>query len=98
MLIPLVSIGCTKSVETMSSRAGSEAARLRRLKRLAGRHGLAVLVASKPSSKVPGGGYMLTEDASRKVLLGDQPLPYSASLDQIEEHLDNALGIADDAE
>ncbi|HVW91463.1 MAG TPA: hypothetical protein VHB74_02530 [Devosia sp.] len=75
----------------MSSRAGNEVARLRRLKRLAARHGLAILVATKPSSKVAEGGYMLTEDETRKVLLGDRPQPYSASLDAIEAHLDQLL-------
>lgn len=75
----------------MSSRAGNEGSRLRRLKRLAGRHGLAILVASKPSSKVEDGGYMLTEDESRKVLLGDRPQPYSASLDAVEAHLEKLI-------
>lgn len=75
----------------MSGRAGSEVARLRRLKRLAARYGLAILVATKPSSKVAEGGYMLTEDETRKVLLGDRPQPYSASLDAIEAHLDQLL-------
>ena len=72
----------------MSSRAGSEVARLRRLKRFAARYGLAILVATKPSSKVADGGYMLTEDETRKVLLGDHPQPYSASLDAIEAHIE----------
>jgi len=71
----------------MSSRAHHDAARLRRLKRLAARYGLAVLVAERANSKIAGGGYMLTDDDTRKPLLGGQP-PYSASLDDIEEFIE----------
>ncbi len=78
----------------MSSRAATEVARLRRLRRLAARAGLAILAAAKPSSK-GSGGYMLTDDDERKPLLGHQPAPYSATLDDIEAHLET---IATDAE
>jgi len=70
------------------SRAQSDVAILRRLKRVAARHGLTILSAVKPSSKVEGGGYMLSNDATRSVVLGDRPKPYSADLEQIEAWLD----------
>lgn len=72
----------------MSSRAHTEAARLRRLRRLAARHGLAILAAAKPNSAQPDGGYMLSDDATRRPILGDRPQPYGASLDAIEAHLE----------
>jgi hypothetical protein len=72
----------------MSSRAHHDVARLRRLKRLAARYGLAVLVAERSNSKVAGGGYMLTDDDTRQPLLGHVPAPYSASLDDIEDYIE----------
>jgi hypothetical protein len=72
----------------MSSRAHHDVARLRRLKRLAARYGLAVLAAERPNSKAAGGGYMLTDDETRKPLLGNVPAPYSASLDDIEDYIE----------
>jgi hypothetical protein len=71
----------------MSSRRGSEAARLRRLKRMAARGGFAILVATKPSSKT-GGGYMISNDETHRVLLGDKPTPYALTLDEVETWLD----------
>jgi len=70
------------------SRANSDVAILRRLRRLAARKGLAILAAAKPNPKIPDGGYMLSDDESRTVILGDKPMPYSASLEQIEAYLD----------
>jgi hypothetical protein len=69
------------------SRTDSDAARLRRLRRLAARHGLSILAATRPASKAAGGGFMLSEQESRAVLLGDRPAPYSATLDAVEERL-----------
>lgn len=70
------------------SRSDTDAARLRRLRRLAARRGLAILAAARPASKVAGGGYMLSDEATRRVVLGDKPLPYSASLEAIEAQLE----------
>jgi hypothetical protein len=69
------------------SRTDSDAARLRRLRRLAARHGLSILAATRPASKAAGGGYMLSEEQTRQVLLGGRPLPYSATLDAVEDWL-----------
>jgi len=73
----------------MSSRAGTETARLRRLRRTAARQGLAILAATKPASKGLG-GYMLSDDAERRIVLGDKPKPYAATLDEIEAWLEAA--------
>jgi hypothetical protein len=81
----------------MSSRRGSEAARLRRLRRTAGRHGLAILAAGKPSSKVSG-GYMISNDEQHHVLVGDKPVPYAMTLDEVEAYLEAETGEAGDDE
>lgn len=70
------------------SRVDSDNARLRRLRRLGHRKGLTILTTKKPDPKVVNGGYMLSADETFKVILGDRPVPYSASLDQIEAYLD----------
>jgi hypothetical protein len=77
------------------SRTDSDAARLRRLRRLAARHGLSILAATRPASKAAGGGYNLSEQESRAVLLGDRPAPYSATLDAVEARL---LAVAEEGE
>ena len=69
----------------MSSRAGTEAARLRRLKREARLLGLTILSTKKMPPA--GGGYMLSHDETRRVVIGDRPAPFSASLDAIESYL-----------
>jgi hypothetical protein len=66
----------------MSSRADHDSARLRRIRRLAIRHGLSVLHNSKT------GGYMITEEESRKPLLGGPPRPYGATLEAAEAYID----------
>lgn len=81
----------------MSSRKNSDSARLRRLKRLGQRHGLAILTTGKPNPRFPDGGYMLSHEATRRPILGDKPMPYCASLDEIEAYFD-AFAAGDDGE
>jgi hypothetical protein len=76
----------------MSSRAHTDAARLRRLKRIAQRNGLSILTTSKPDRLIINGGYMLSNEATHKAILGDQPRPYSANLDQIEAYIEKLTG------
>ncbi len=76
----------------MSSRAKTEAARLRRLRRIGHRFGLTILTTSKPDPKIVNGGYMLSADENFAVILGNRPKPYSASLDEIEAYLDQREG------
>jgi hypothetical protein len=70
------------------SRKESDVARMRRMKRLAARYGLTILTAEK--IKVHGGlgGHAVRDDASYKVVFGDDPKPFSATLDEIDAYLD----------
>jgi hypothetical protein len=58
------------------------------LRRLGHRQGLTILTTKKLDPKIVNGGYMLSADEDFKVILGDRPVPFSASLDQIEAYLD----------
>ena len=70
------------------SRKEFEASRMRRLKRLAGRYGLTILTAEKLTAKQGKGGHALRDDESFKVIFGHSPLPFTATLDDIEAYLD----------
>jgi len=70
------------------SRRDFEASRMRRMRRLAGRYGLTILTAEKLTAKTGKGGHALREDESFKVIYGHSPLPFSATLDDIEAYLD----------
>ncbi len=71
------------------SRSNSTAALERRVRRIAVRHGLHILKAQKPDTKVlQHGGYMLRDAESFKIVFGDQPYAYCADLDELEEYLD----------
>ena len=76
----------------MSSRRDHDSARLRRLKRIVHKIGLTILTTNKQNPKFPDGGYMLSDDATRRPILGDKPVPYCASLDQIEQYLETIEG------
>ena len=71
------------------SRKEFEASRMRRLKRLAGRYGLTILTAEKLTAKQGKGGHALREDDSFKVIYGHHPLPFTATLEDIEAYLEN---------
>ncbi|MCS6759411.1 MAG: hypothetical protein MO852_10860 [Candidatus Devosia euplotis] len=62
-----------------------EASRMRRLKRIAGRHGLTTLTAEKLTAK---GGHAIREDESHKVIFGDSPMLFSATFEQIEAYVE----------
>ena len=78
----------------MSSRAHSDIARLRRLRRVAQRQNLTILVGTKTNSKQLSGLYMLSDDETRRPVFGNVPQPYSATMEQIEAF----LGGGDDAD
>jgi len=69
------------------SRKEFDASRMRRMKRIAARHGLTILTAEKLKVLGTKGGHAL-RDADYKVIFGNVPQPYSASLDEIEAYLD----------
>ena len=69
------------------SRKEFDASRMRRMKRIAARHGLTILTAEKLKVLGTKGGHAL-RDADYKVIFGNVPQPFSASLDEIEAYLD----------
>lgn len=70
------------------SRKEFDASRMRRMKRVAGRHGLTILTAEKIKVLGQAGGHALRHDETFKIVYGDVPKPFSASLDDIEAYLD----------
>lgn len=70
------------------SRKEFEASRMRRVKRVAARYGLTVLTAEKLKVLGQPGGHALREDASFKIILGNEPKPFSATLDEIEAYIE----------
>jgi len=80
------------------SRRDFDASRMRRMRRLAGRHGLTILTAEKLTAKMGKGGHAIRDDESFKVIYGDNPLPFTATLDDIEAYLDKTYGDDDDGE
>ena len=70
------------------SRKEFEASRMRRLKRIAARHGLTILTAEKIKVLGGEGGHAIRDDQSFKVIYGDVPKPFSASLSDVETYLE----------
>jgi len=68
------------------------------MRRLAGRHGLTILTAEKLTAKMGKGGHAIRDDESFKVIYGDSPLPFTATLDDIEAYLNKTYGDDDDGE
>lgn len=69
--------------------------RERRAKRLAIRFGLHLMTCQKPDKRVLAhGGYMLRDEATMKVVYGDAEYLFSASLDEIEQWLEENTGKA----
>lgn len=69
------------------SRKEFEASRMRRLKRYAARYGLTILTDEKMKVLGHAGGHAI-RDEDFKILYGNVPKPFSASLDEIEAWLD----------
>ncbi|MDB5622936.1 MAG: hypothetical protein JWR39_1499 [Devosia sp.] len=70
------------------SRRDFDASIMRRLRRVAGRHGLTILTAEKLTAKMGKGGHALRNDESFAVVYGHDPLPFTATLADIEAYLD----------
>lgn len=70
------------------SRKEFDASRMRRLKRIAARYGLTILTSDKIKTLGQPGGHALRHDESFKVVYGEIPKPFSASLDDIEHYLE----------
>jgi len=70
------------------SRKDFEASRMRRMKRVAARHGLTILTSDKIKVLGQPGGHALRDDGTFKVVFGNEPKPFSASLEEIESYLE----------
>lgn len=61
----------------------------RRVRRVATRLGLHLMIAQKPSADVLAhGGYMLRDGATMKIVFGEKDYPFSASLYEVEDWLE----------
>jgi hypothetical protein len=75
--------------EPMGNRASALASLERRVRRVAQRRGLSLLIAQKRNSKIEAhGGYMLRDDQTMKIVFGDRSYEFSADLDEIEVFLE----------
>lgn len=73
----------------MSSRAHTQPALERRIRRLAQRKGWSLLFAHKRNPKIEAhGGYMLRDDDTLEIVFGNKGYEYSADLDEIEAFLE----------
>jgi hypothetical protein len=73
----------------LSSRAASRTATERRIRRLAQRQGLSLLVAQKRNPRIEAhGGYMLRRDEDFAIVFGNARYDFSADLDEIEAWLE----------
>ncbi len=70
------------------SRKEFDASRMRRMKRVAARHGLTILTAEKLKVLGQPGGHQLRHDKTFDIVYGNVPKPFSASLDDIETYLE----------
>ena len=60
----------------------------RRVRRIAQRRGLSLLIAQKRNAKIDAhGGYMLRSDETMEIVFGNKSYEFSADLDEIEAFL-----------
>jgi len=73
----------------MSFRKDSDQSVERRLKRRMGKYNLDLLKAQRPSPQVKAhGGYKVREAATGKIIFGEQGYAFSATIEDIENWLD----------
>lgn len=70
------------------SRKEFDVSRMRRLKRIAARHRLTILTDEKMKVLGHPGGHAIREEESFKVIYGNVPKPFSATLEDIESYLE----------
>lgn len=72
----------------MSSRAHTQTAIERRVRRLARPFGVSLLIAQKRNAKIDAhGGYMLRDDDTFEIVFGNKSYEFSASLEEVEAFL-----------
>jgi hypothetical protein len=69
------------------SRKEFDASRMRRIKRLAARHGLTILTDEKMKVQGHAGGHAIRNE-DYQVIFGNMPKPFSATLDDVEAYID----------
>jgi hypothetical protein len=78
------------------SRAGNTRSIERRVRRVATRLNIHLMIAAKPDARVRAhGGYMLRGADTMLILLGDKDYPYSADIDEVEAFLDARAGVVE---
>ncbi len=71
------------------SRPGNKRSIERRVRRVATRLGLHLMIVGKPDKHVRAhGGYMLREAQTMRIIFGNKDYPYCADIDEIETFLD----------
>ena len=71
------------------SRPGNQRSIERRVRRVATRLGLHLMIVDKPDKHVRAhGGYMLREAETMRIICGNKDYPYCADIDEIEAFLD----------
>ena len=71
------------------SRPGGERSIERRVRRVATRFGLHLMIADKPDAQVRAhGGYMLRDGETMRVIFGNKDYPYCADIDEVEAFLE----------
>ncbi|MGN6488273.1 MAG: hypothetical protein ACTHLT_10700 [Devosia sp.] len=75
----------------MSSRAHTQTAMERRVRRLGRPFNVSLLVAQKRNPKIDAhGGYMLRDDDTFEIVFGNAGYDFSASLDEVEAFLNES--------
>ena len=70
------------------SRPGRQRSVERRVRRVATRLGLHLMIADKPDNHVRAhGGYMVREGITMRILFGNKNYPYCADIDEVEAFL-----------
>ena len=72
----------------MTSRANTQVAMVRRVRRLGRPFNVSLLVAQKLNPKIEAhGGYMLRDDDTKQIVFGNAGYDFSADLDEVEAFL-----------
>ena len=71
------------------SRPGNKRSIERRVRRVATRLNLHLMIAAKPDAQVRAhGGYMLREPITMRIIFGNKDYPFCADIDEIEAFLE----------
>jgi hypothetical protein len=75
----------------MTSRANTQTAMERRVRRLGRPFNVSLLVAQKLNPKIEAhGGYMLRDDDTKEIVFGNKGYEFSATLEEVEDFLNES--------